>query len=100
MAARFMVRLTARGGRDEVERVGPSGELRARVRAAPQAGAANDALCRLIADALKMPSGAVTIDTGQRGRTKRLRVSGLSAEDVARQWPGLAVVDAPDRAAG
>ena len=100
MVARFSVRLTPRGGRDEVDGIGPGGELRARVRAAPEAGAANAALCRLIADALEVPKGEVTIGSGQRGRTKQLHVGGLTAADVARRWPGLAVVDAPDRAAG
>ena len=100
MAARFAVRLTPRGGRDEVEGVGPSGELRARVRAAPEAGEANAALCRLVADTLNVPKGVVTIGFGRRGRTKRIEVGGLTAAEVARQWPGLAVVDAPDRRAG
>ncbi len=100
MAARFAVHLTPRGGRDEVAGVGPTGELRARVRAAPEAGAANAALCRLVAEALDVPRGAVTVGSGHRGRTKRLDVAGLTAADVARHWPGLAVVDAPDRAVG
>jgi uncharacterized protein YggU (UPF0235/DUF167 family) len=100
VGVRFEVRLTPRGGRDAIDGVGPAGELRARVRAIPEDGAANAALRRLVADVLGVAAGAVTLESGQRGRTKRLRVDGVRAADVARRWPGLAVVDAPDGPAG
>jgi uncharacterized protein YggU (UPF0235/DUF167 family) len=100
MAVRFVVRLTPRGGHDHVDGVGDTGELRARVRAIPEDGAANAALSRLVAEALDLPRGAVTLESGQRGRTKRLRVDGITSADILGRWPGLAVVDAPDRPAG
>ena len=100
MAARFRVRLTPRGGQDRIDGVSPTGELRARVRAIPEAGAANAALGRLVASTLGVPRGAVSLEAGHRGRTKQLRVDGLPAADVERRWPGLAVVDAPDRPVG
>ena len=66
----------------------------------PEAGAANAALRRLIARNLDVPQMAVILESGHRGRTKRLRVDGVVAADLARRWPGLVVVDAPDRAVG
>ena len=49
---------------------------------------------------LDVPQVAVVLESGHRGRTKRLRIDGVAAADVARRWPGLVVVDAPDRAVG
>ncbi|HVQ22904.1 MAG TPA: DUF167 domain-containing protein [Candidatus Saccharimonadia bacterium] len=100
MSARFAVRLTPRGGEDRIDGVGDGGELRVRVRAVPEAGAANAALRRLIATSLDVPLSAVAVESGHRGRTKRLHIDGAVAADLARRWPGLAVVDAPDRAVG
>jgi hypothetical protein len=100
VAARFTVRLTPRSGQDRIDGVGEAGELRARVRAVPEDGAANAALCRLVADALGVPDGFVTLVSGHRGRTKRLRVERALAADIARRWLGLVVVDAPERPAG
>jgi len=97
---RFAVRLTPRGGQDAIDGVGPDGELRVRVRAVPEAGAANAALCRLVGTVLDLPGGAVVVESGQRARTKRLRVDGVTVMSLVRRWPGLVVVDAPDRAAG
>ena len=100
MSARFAVRPTPRGGEDRIEGVGEAGELRARVRAVPEGGAANAALRRLVAASLDLPQMAVVLESGHRGRAKRLRIHGVAAADVARRWPGLVVVDAPDRAVG
>lgn len=95
MGVRFEVRLTPRGGRDTIDGVGESGELRVRVRAIPADGAANAALCRLVAETLAVPRAAVSLESGQRGRTKRLRIDGVRAGELVRRWPGLAVVEAP-----
>ncbi|MEP7158105.1 MAG: DUF167 family protein, partial [Chloroflexota bacterium] len=56
------VRVTPRGGVDRVDGVGPKGELRVRVRAAPADGAANAALVRLIADACATAPSRVHIE--------------------------------------
>ena len=50
-----------------------------RLAAAPVEGAANDALVRLLAEALAVPRRAVTLVSGERARTKRVRVAGLDA---------------------
>jgi uncharacterized protein len=100
VAARFPVRLTPRGGLDRIEGVATTGELLVRVRAVPEGGAANAALERLLAAELGVPRAAVTLESGRRGRMKRLGVDGVTAATVVRRWPGLAAVDAPDHRTG
>lgn len=99
-AARLRVRVTPRGGADRIEGVGPGGELRVRVRAAPADGAANVALRRIVAGVLEIPLGAVALETGVAARTKRLRVEGRSVRQLMALWPGLDAVDASDPRAG
>jgi uncharacterized protein YggU (UPF0235/DUF167 family) len=84
------VRLTPRGGRDAIDGAGPAGELKVRVAAPPVDSAANQALVRLLADALGVPSSAVRIVGGEASRTKRVAVDGIGAEDIQKRWPGVA----------
>jgi uncharacterized protein len=74
------VRLTPRGGRDAIEGMERRSDgrvvLKARVRAAPFEGAANDALCRLLADAVGVAFRQVTLAGGATAREKRVRISG------------------------
>ncbi len=79
--ATFVVRVTPRAGRDEV--VGWQGEeLRVRLRAPPVEGQANEALLRLLASRLDVAPSSIQLVTGATGRTKRLRVTGLSLAEV------------------
>jgi uncharacterized protein YggU (UPF0235/DUF167 family) len=50
--------------------------LKARVRAVPESGKANDALVRLIAGTLQVAKSAVTVKSGAAGRTKTIAVTG------------------------
>jgi uncharacterized protein (TIGR00251 family) len=74
------VRLTPRGGRDAIEGVERRADgrvvLKARVRAAPFEGQANDALCRLLAHELGLAPRQVEITAGEGTRVKRLRIAG------------------------
>ena len=74
------VRLTPKGGRDAIDGTEVLGDgravLKARVRAAPSEGEANDALCRLIAKAAGVPPRDVTLIAGATARIKRLAISG------------------------
>ena len=78
------VRLTPKGGRDAIDGIESMADgravLRARVRAAPSEGEANDALIRLIAKAVGVPPRDVTLAAGATSRVKRLVISG----DVSR----------------
>jgi uncharacterized protein len=76
------VRLTPKSSADKIESVGLfNGEpvLKARVRALPEAGRANDALERLIADWLGVPLSTVTVAQGGKSRLKRVAVAGDAA---------------------
>jgi len=89
-AVRFTVRLTPRGGRDEIDGV-VEGALRARVAAAPVDGAANDALCRLIARELDVAPTTVELVAGASGRRKRIAVRGIEPASLLARWPDLGV---------
>jgi uncharacterized protein YggU (UPF0235/DUF167 family) len=88
VSVRFSVRLTPRGGREAVDGVGEDGALRARVAAPPVEGAANDALCRLLARALGVAPGDVRIVGGASGRRKLVEAD-VDPARLAAAWPGL-----------
>lgn len=50
--------------------------LKARVRAVPEAGAANAALMHLLAEALALPNRAVSLESGATSRVKTLFLKG------------------------
>lgn len=82
--AYLMVRV-ATGAREEGV-VGWEGtSLRVRVRAAPQKGKANEAVCRLIARRLGVPVSAVAVERGHASRGKLLLVDGLTEEELRRR---------------
>lgn len=74
------VRLTPKGGRDAIDGVAALSDgrmvLKARVRAAPTEGEANEALCRLFAKSLAVPLRHVTLVAGATARIKRLAIAG------------------------
>jgi uncharacterized protein (TIGR00251 family) len=57
-------------------------ELKIKVTAPPVDSAANEALLRLLADALDCPRGAVQLVRGHTSRHKVVSVSGVPAADV------------------
>ena len=59
------------------------GALLVRLSAPPVGGAANAELIQLLAKALNVPKRQVTIVAGERGRLKRVKVEGLTAERAA-----------------
>ncbi len=77
------VRLTPKGGRDALDGVETLADgrsvLKARVRAAPENGRANEALIALIAAALRVPKSAVAIRAGATSRIKTVFVAGVPA---------------------
>ena len=58
------------------------GALDVRVSAAPVEGAANEALVELLARQLDVPRRAVSLVSGEHGRSKRVRIEGLSVAEV------------------
>jgi len=77
----FSVRLTPRAAQDKI--AGWEGDvLRVRVSAPPVEGRANDALLRLLARALDVPTSWLRLVRGQTQRNKVVAVEGLSDEEV------------------
>jgi uncharacterized protein len=74
------IRLTPRAARERLA-PGLDGAYLAHVTAPPVDGAANAALCRLVARAAGVPPSRVSVVRGQRGRRKVVRVDG--AEEAA-----------------
>jgi uncharacterized protein len=65
------------------------GVLRARVTSPAVAGAANQALIRLLADELGVGRRSVRIVAGAAGRQKLVVVEDVSPDAVVARWPGL-----------
>ena len=84
---RLAVWVTPGGRRSELKGVA-DGRLRVRVAAAPIEGRANRELCRFLAQTLGVPRGSVAVTSGESGRRKTVRVSGVALE-TARRALGL-----------
>ena len=79
--ALISVRVTPRTRIDEL--VGwQDGVLRVRLKAPPVEGRANEALCRYLASLMGIPASDVEVVSGVSARSKRVRVNGLTADEV------------------
>lgn len=82
------LRLTPRSSRDAVEGIESLSDgrsvLKARVRAVPEDGKANEALLRLLAKTLDVPVRALSLSSGATGRTKVIRIEGSPEAVLAR----------------
>lgn len=80
-AVRLTVRVQPRASRTAVG--GEHGGVwRVRVQAPPVEGAANDAVCTLLAETLGVPRRAVRVVGGAASRTKIVEVEGVTAQAV------------------
>lgn len=61
-----------------------NGALLVRLNAPPVDGAANAELVEILSDALGVPRRSITLVSGERSRSKRVRVVGVAADDVRR----------------
>ena len=79
--AEIAVRVIPRSRRDEIagER---DGRLLIRLTAPPVEGAANAALCRLVARRARVPARRVSIVRGQSSRDKVVRVEGMATGEL------------------
>jgi uncharacterized protein len=82
--------LTPRAASDRVDGV-VEGVLRVHVTAPPVAGAANQALIRLLADELGVARRSVRLVAGAAGRQKLIVVDGVEPAAIVARWPGLRV---------
>jgi uncharacterized protein len=89
------LRLRVVPGSSRAEIVGRHGDAwKVRVTAAPEQGRANDAVLRLLADALSLPRDALTIVSGHGGRDKIVELTGVGPALIERR---LESATAPDR---
>ncbi len=77
------VRVIPRAGRSQI--AGMRGDaLLVRLGAAPVDGAANEELVEVLAGALRVPRRHITLIAGERSRSKRVRVRGMTVEEATR----------------
>jgi len=74
----FAVRVQPRASRDQIVGVYQDG-LKIRLTAPPVDDRANEALRKLLASRLNVPIAAVRIASGERSRSKRVEVRGVTA---------------------
>jgi uncharacterized protein (TIGR00251 family) len=74
----FTVRVQPRASRDEIVGEHQDG-LKIRLTAPPVDDRANEALRKLLASRLNVPLAAVRIAAGERSRTKRVEILGVTA---------------------
>lgn len=77
----FAVRVTPRASRNTIEGE-HAGALKVRLTAPPVEDRANEALRHLLAERLNVPASAVRIVAGEKSRTKRVAVAGVSKSKV------------------
>ena len=77
----FQVRVQPRASRDEITGV-VDGALKVRLQAPALEDRANVALCEYLAELLKTPKSAVRILSGERSRTKRIAIDGVTKQQV------------------
>ena len=61
------------------------GALLVRLSAPPVEGAANEELIEVLAKAAAVPKRAITIVSGERSRSKRVAITGITVDDVRRK---------------
>ncbi len=77
----FSVRVQPRASKDEIAGE-MGGALRVRLRAPAVEDRANEALVEYLAQLLKRPRSAVRILSGERSRTKRIEISGVTQQQI------------------
>jgi len=77
----FAVRVQPRASKNEVAGV-MDGALKIRLQAPAVEDRANQALCAFLADLLKRPKSAVRILSGERSRSKRVEIFGVTPLEI------------------
>lgn len=81
------VRVVPRASKSEI--VGEiDGSLKVRISAPPVDGAANEEVVRLLAKSLHVSRSSVSIVSGETSKTKRVRVVGVTPEQLQRLAAG------------
>jgi uncharacterized protein len=80
-AVTFLVRVQPRASKDEIGGE-MEGALKVRLRAPAVEDRANEALVEFLAQLLKRPRSAVRILSGERSRTKRMEIHGVTRQQI------------------
>ena len=95
----FAVRVIPRGSLNAIE--GAYGEaLKVRLTAPALENRANESLRRLLADCLNVPMAAVRIVAGEKSRTKRISISGVTRGKIIELLGLEPILDPKDCDAG
>ena len=80
------ISVTVSPGARRSDLVGRHGDgWRARIAAPPERGRANEALCKLLAEALAVPRSSVRIVAGRSARAKVVEIDGLELLEIERK---------------
>jgi len=77
----FAVRVQPRASKNEVAGV-MDGALKIRLQAPAVEDRANQALCVFLAELLKRPKSAVRLLSGERSRSKRVEIYGVTTQEI------------------
>lgn len=80
-AVTFSMRVQPRASKDEIAGE-MAGALKVRLRAPTVEDRANEALVEFLAQLLKRPRSAVRILSGERSRTKRIEIHGVTRQQI------------------
>jgi uncharacterized protein (TIGR00251 family) len=82
-SATVSVRVVPRSAKEGVAGL-EGGVVRIRLNAPPVEGQANEALVRFLARTVGVPKSRITLVTGERGRSKIVRVAGVTPEALMK----------------
>ena len=82
---RLKLKVTPKSRANEIVGVREDGVLRIRVTAAPQDGKANEAVIRLLSEALGLARGAIRLAGGASSREKWVDLDGIDEAEVKRR---------------
>ena len=91
-STRLRLRVSPGAGKSGI--VGRHGDgWKVRVAAPPEDGRANEAVLRLLADALSMPRASVTLVSGHTGRDKIVLLDGVGPAQIERRLTSATASD-------
>lgn len=88
VGASLLVRVVPRAGATKIAGI-RDGRLLLRLAAAPVDGEANQELLAFLSRCFRVPVRSLSVAAGERGRNKRIVLSGMTAEEAGRRLADL-----------
>lgn len=79
------IKVTPHASIDKIDGMG-GGYLRVHIRGVPEKGKVNERLIEFLADQLGIRKSAISIESGETSRLKRIRIDGLTKEELPKNW--------------